>query len=165
MSNLHYVHYDKDTKQILGWYSSEIHATPIDGGYDISDIPTPSIEVSKTVWQNAIDNNHNAFDLHTKTTSDQDIRSVVEKERDAKLSEKSGRTRAIKESTVSNTAGIFQADEDSLSSMATTVTALDPGETVSWRLKDNTNVELTREELKEILKLGVLNRNLLVEGV
>lgn len=44
-----YAHYDETTGLILGWYDNEIH----------KEIPTPNIQVSDEVWQNAIDNNHN----------------------------------------------------------------------------------------------------------
>jgi hypothetical protein len=44
-----YAHYDKTTRQILGWYDDGIH----------KEIPTPNLKVEEEVWQNAIDNNHN----------------------------------------------------------------------------------------------------------
>lgn len=46
-----YVHLDKENK-ILGWYSDDIH----------SNIPTPNIEVSDEVWQEAININANCYE-------------------------------------------------------------------------------------------------------
>ena len=43
-----YAHID-DGNLILGWYSTDIHGT----------IPTPNVEVSDTVWTQALQNNHN----------------------------------------------------------------------------------------------------------
>lgn len=47
-----YAHLEKNTNKILGWYSDDIH--------DI--IPTPNIEVSDEVWQEAIDINANCYE-------------------------------------------------------------------------------------------------------
>ena len=47
-----YAHLEKDTNKLLGWYSDDIH--------DI--IPTPNIEVSDEVWQEAININANCYE-------------------------------------------------------------------------------------------------------
>jgi hypothetical protein len=47
-----YAHLEKDTNKILGWYSDKIH----------SEIPTPNIEVSDEVWQEAININANCYE-------------------------------------------------------------------------------------------------------
>jgi hypothetical protein len=47
-----YVHLEKDTNKILGWYSDDIH----------SNIPTPNIEVADEVWQEAININANCYE-------------------------------------------------------------------------------------------------------
>lgn len=47
-----YAHLEKDTNKLLGWYSNDIH----------SEIPTPSIEVSEQVWQEAININANCYE-------------------------------------------------------------------------------------------------------
>lgn len=74
-----YAHIDKETQQILGWYSEEDHCTYIpaisvvdeeghvssknnivkDGYYDLSRIPTPYIEVTEEQWEIAKNNHHN----------------------------------------------------------------------------------------------------------
>jgi hypothetical protein len=47
-----YVHYDTDTQKILGWYDKKIHTL----------IPTPNIEVSEEVWQEALNINANFYE-------------------------------------------------------------------------------------------------------
>lgn len=47
-----YAHIEKDTNKILGWYSDDIH----------TNIPTPNIEVTEEVWQEAININANAYE-------------------------------------------------------------------------------------------------------
>ena len=47
-----YAHLEKDTNKLLGWYSDDIH--------DI--IPTPNIEVTDEVWQEALNINANCYE-------------------------------------------------------------------------------------------------------
>lgn len=47
-----YAHLENNTNKILGWYSDEIHSV----------IPTPNIEVSGEVWQEAININANCYE-------------------------------------------------------------------------------------------------------
>lgn len=47
-----YAHLEQDTNKLLGWYSDEIH----------SDIPTPNIEVTDEVWQEALNINANCYE-------------------------------------------------------------------------------------------------------
>ena len=47
-----YAHLEKNTNKILGWYSDDIH----------TNIPTPNIEVSDEVWQDAININANCYE-------------------------------------------------------------------------------------------------------
>lgn len=47
-----YAHLEKDLNKILGWYSEDIH----------SNIPTPNIEVSDEVWQEALSINANCYE-------------------------------------------------------------------------------------------------------
>ena len=46
------VHIEENTNKILGWYSDDIH----------SDIPTPNIEVTDEVWQEALNINANCYE-------------------------------------------------------------------------------------------------------
>ena len=47
-----YAHLEKNTNRLLGWYSDDIH----------SKIPTPNIEVTDEVWQEAININANCYE-------------------------------------------------------------------------------------------------------
>lgn len=47
-----YAHIEKNTNKILGWYSDDIH----------SNIPTPNIEVTDEVWQEALSINANCYE-------------------------------------------------------------------------------------------------------
>ena len=47
-----YAHLEKDTNKLLGWYDDNIHL----------EIPTPNIEVSEKVWQEALNINANCYE-------------------------------------------------------------------------------------------------------
>ena len=47
-----YAHLEKVTNKLLGWYDDSIHP----------EIPTPNIEVSEEVWQEAININANCYE-------------------------------------------------------------------------------------------------------
>ena len=47
-----YAHLEENTNKILGWYSDDIHL----------EIPTPNIEVTDEVWQEAININANCYE-------------------------------------------------------------------------------------------------------
>ena len=47
-----YAHLEENTNKLLGWYSNDIH----------SDIPTPNIEVTDEVWQEALNINANCYE-------------------------------------------------------------------------------------------------------
>ena len=47
-----YAQLEENTNKILGWYSDDIH----------SDIPTPNIEVTDEIWQEAININANCYE-------------------------------------------------------------------------------------------------------
>ena len=47
-----YVNIENGTNKLLGWYSDDIH----------SEIPTPNIEVTDEVWQEAININANCYE-------------------------------------------------------------------------------------------------------
>ena len=47
-----YAQLEENTNKILGWYSDDIH----------SEIPTPNIEVTDEVWQEAININANCYE-------------------------------------------------------------------------------------------------------
>lgn len=47
-----YAHLEEKTDKILGWYDDSIH----------QEIPTPNIEVSEEVWQEAVNINANCYE-------------------------------------------------------------------------------------------------------
>ena len=47
-----YAHLEENTNKILGWYSDDTH----------SEIPTPNIEVTDEIWQEAININANCYE-------------------------------------------------------------------------------------------------------
>ena len=47
-----YAHIEQDTNKLLGWYDKKIH----------SKIPTPNIEVTDEVWQEALNTNANCYE-------------------------------------------------------------------------------------------------------
>lgn len=61
-----YAHIDQNNI-LLGWYADDVH--------DV--IPTPNIQVSEEVWQNALENNHNKVNADG-TTEKVDTRSQEE---------------------------------------------------------------------------------------
>ncbi len=64
-----YAHYNNETREIIGWYDSDIHET----------IPTPNESVTDTEWQDALDNNHNHISP-TNIMSNKDFRPPGERE-------------------------------------------------------------------------------------
>ena len=67
-----YAHIDSNNF-LLGWYTTELHAS----------IPTPNVEVSESVWNNAINNSHNHV-TNSGITSYVDPRTISEREADAR---------------------------------------------------------------------------------
>ena len=162
--NIYYAHFKNSNKEIIGWYSRDIHGSLLESGdWDTNNIPTPNLELSEEDWGHAIENEHNKVDLASSSTSLVDFRDVEQKLEDLKKVERATKKESVRVSTVNSSGYIFQADESSLNFMATTILALDEGETVMWRLKDNSEVLVTRDSLREALRLGVKNRNLLME--
>lgn len=72
-----YVHLEKDTNKLLGWYDDSIHP----------EIPTPNIEVTDEQWQEAININANCYEDGKFIVKD--FRTVKEKEEQRILSIKS----------------------------------------------------------------------------
>ena len=63
-----YVHYDKKTNEILGYYDDEIH----------ENIPTPNFEISSDAWRQALSENANIADVKNQKLA----RIEVEQEKD-----------------------------------------------------------------------------------
>lgn len=73
-----YAHIEKNTNKLLGWYSEDIH--------DI--IPTPNIEVSKEVWQEAIKINANCYEDGKFIVKDFSTNEEIEAQRIASIKAK-----------------------------------------------------------------------------
>ena len=80
-----YSHLEKDTNKLLGWYDDSIHGV----------IPTPNIEVTEEVWQEAININANCYedgkfivkDFRTEEEIKKETQSQFRAERDKLLVE------------------------------------------------------------------------------
>ncbi len=66
-----YAHLEENTNKLLGWYSDEIH----------SEIPTPNIEVTDEVWQEAININANCYENGKFIVKDFRTDEEIEKQR------------------------------------------------------------------------------------
>jgi len=63
-----YVHYDKNTGKILGFFDNEIHPA----------IPEPSFEISVEQWKEALEKSYNCVDANNKTLFYKDFRTLDE---------------------------------------------------------------------------------------
>ena len=63
-----YVHFKKETNEILGYYDDEIH----------ENIPTPNFEISNDAWRQALSENANIADAKNQKL----VRVEVEQEKD-----------------------------------------------------------------------------------
>lgn len=91
-----YAHIDENNK-VLGWYTPDVHGiyvpssdSDVEGYWDMSNIPTPNIEVTDEVWQEAISVNANyysngKFIVHDFRTDDE----ITKDELKSKISEAS----------------------------------------------------------------------------
>ncbi|HBO1296531.1 TPA: hypothetical protein L4E95_001361 [Pseudomonas aeruginosa] len=65
------------------------------------------------------------------------------------------RADAVAAITVTTASGqIFDGDEQSQTRMARSIAAMENGEKITWILADNSPAEVTREELREALRLA-----------
>ena len=80
-----YAHIENGTNRLLGWYTKEIH----------SKIPTPNIEVTDEVWQEALNINANYYengkfivkDFRTPEEIEQEVQAQFRAERNKLLVE------------------------------------------------------------------------------
>lgn len=78
-----YAHYDKNTKELLGFYDDEIH----------KNIPESNIEISDEEWREALNKNANSVDVKNQKL----VRVEVEQEIDEKERELAELEAQIKE--------------------------------------------------------------------
>lgn len=131
-----------DTK-IQGWYDDSIH----------SKIPTPNIEVTDKVWQEAININANYYENGKFIVKD--FRTADELETQAIAEYKASRQEAVNNIKVTTEAGnTFDGDETSQTRMVRAASLMDDEEVTTWVLADNTVIEVTKAELMEASKLA-----------
>lgn len=90
-----------------------------DGYYDISNIPTPNIEVSDEVWQEAININANVYEDGSFIVKD--LRTAEEIEEDIKLVAKENKLKALDSLIVSANTVPFDADNQSINYMSSVI--------------------------------------------
>ena len=138
-------HYEEGTGRLLGWYDSSFHES----------IPVPSLEFSDLAWQESIDGGFNRVNISESKMELVDFRTDEEKAQHELLSNKYSRALAVDAIQVTTASGkTFDGDEISQGRISRAVTSSEPLETTTWILSDNTPAEVTREELKEALRLA-----------
>ena len=70
-----YAHLEENTNKLLGWYSDDIH----------SKIPTPNIEVTDEVWQEALNINANCYENGKFIVKDFRTAEEIEQETQARF--------------------------------------------------------------------------------
>lgn len=140
------IHIDEDG-QILGWYDKDIHTS----------IPTPNIEVSDEVWQNAINNNHNKVNKYGITEL-YDFRSSEEIADQLKAERKVEIAHQLETLTITTSKGnTFDANNQARLDMQNAITSSDflVVTQTKWRVADNSEVLIELIELKEALALAI----------
>lgn len=86
----------------------------------------------------------------------QRIASMTEEEKaDQELAQaKAERAEAVSKITVEVDGMVFDGDEESQQRVARSIIALEDGEKIPWVLYDNTVVEVTKDQLKQVLRLA-----------
>jgi predicted HAD superfamily phosphohydrolase len=141
-----YAHYNTTTNKLLGWYDDTIHTT----------IPTPTIEVSETEWQTAIDKGYNAIDIETNKLYKKDFRTLSDLQ-ETKLREiRSDYTKA-NESDISYKSTVFQVYKESQSLIVSVLSAGSVPTDFYWLDKSNIKIPMTYNELQG-LSLEILTR-------
>jgi len=162
-----YANYDKTTGKLLGWYSPEINGVYIpevpevlnmDGTvktkaipahYDISNIPTPNIEVSEADWQTALENGYNFVDATKKTLGKKDFRTFAQLQTAKEQSIKSDLQGYLKSYTLASGTVIKNSIQDqanNLKNIALSQQAMQAGKWVAstdYALNNVTNISGT----------------------
>lgn len=144
-----YVHIEENTNKLLGWYDDSIH----------SKIPTPNIEVSEEVWQEAININANCYEdgkfiVKDFRTAEEIELSEIEK---IKSELKSAKKTALDNIVVEVDGKLFDGNESARLNIMSAIQSSELfglTETV-WKLADNTSAVATLDELKMALALSI----------
>ena len=126
--------------KLQGWYSDEIH----------SEIPTPNIEVTDEVWQEAININANYYENGEFVVKD--FRTADEIKQGLYNHWKAERQSKVDNIEVELNGVIYQGDETSQTRIARAVSVMEDTDTVIWVAKDNSENELSKADLKYILR-------------
>ena len=143
-----YAHLDKENK-ILGWYSDDIH----------SEIPTPNIEVTDEVWQEAININANCYKNGKFIVKDFRTDEEVELANTERIKSelKSAKKIALDNIVVDVDGKLFDGNETARLNIMSAIQASELvrlNET-GWKLADNTAVLVNSDELKMALALSI----------
>lgn len=123
-----YAHLDNENK-LLGWYSKDVNGVWVDpeydendeliteGYWDISNIPTPRVEVSDEEWQRAVSISANYYNSTTQKFELKDFRTPHEIAVDEYNSWKSQNEKDLENLTVDYKGHTFQADGASVKDM------------------------------------------------
>ena len=137
-----------DTK-LQGWYSDDIH----------SNIPTPHIEVTDEVWQEAININANCYENGEFVVKDFRTEEEIELANTERIKSelKSAKKLALDNIVVDVDGKLFDGNETARTNMLSAILSADLiGKTEeTWKLADNTKVLITLVELKQALALAI----------
>lgn len=144
-----YAHLEKDTNKILGWYSDDIH----------SDIPTPNIEVTDEVWQEALNINANCYEDDKFIVKDFRADEEIELAKIERIKSelKSAKLIALDNIVVDVDGKLFDGNETARLNIMSAIQASELfGLTeTGWKLADNTAVLVNLNELKMALALSM----------
>lgn len=143
-----YTHLDKENK-MLGWYDDSIH----------SIIPTPNIEVTDEVWQEAININANCYENGEFVVKDFRTEEEIELAKIERIKSelKSAKKLALDNIVVDVDGKLFDGNETARLNI---MSAIQSSELVGltetgWKLADNTSSVVTQDELKMALALSI----------
>jgi len=145
-----YANYDKTTGKLLGWYSPEINGTYVpevsevlntDGTvktkavpayYDISNIPTPNIEVSEADWQTALENGYNFVDATKGTLGKKDFRTFEQLQTAKAQSIKSDLQKYLKSYTLASGTVVMNDLQDQANNLKNVALSQQSLQTQKW---------------------------------
>ena len=144
-----YSHLEENTNKLLGWYSDDIH----------SEIPTPNIEVTDEVWQEAININANCYEDRKFIVKDWRTAEEIELANTERIKSglKSAKLIALDNIVVDVDGKLFDGNETARLNIMSAIQASELvrlNET-GWKLADNTAVLVTLDELKMALALSI----------
>ena len=144
-----YSHLEENTNKLLGWYSDDIH----------SEIPTPNIEVTDEVWQEAININANCYEDRKFIVKDWRTAEEIELANTERIKSglKSAKLIALDNIVVDVDGKLFDGNETARLNIMSAIQASELSELneTGWKLADNTAVLVTLDELKMALALSI----------